>query len=218
MKTKYHRTFHLPYSLTISSDDKRLRDDSQFVRMEVVVTEKMDGENTTVYRAGRAHARSLDGFGKPWQTWLMKNIQGWSYDIPEDWRVCGEDLYARHSIPYVFPSQKYFFQCFSIWNEKNSCLSWDDTVEWCKLLGILHVPVIFRGIYDKDEIMAAFEFHKKKTGRETEGFVVRNTTGFGYNDFWKNVAKFVRSNHVQTDEHWTENWVKNEVSNGAKGW
>lgn len=45
MKTKYHRTFHLPYSLTVSADDKRLRNDSQFVGMEVVVTEKMDGEN-----------------------------------------------------------------------------------------------------------------------------------------------------------------------------
>lgn len=45
MKTKYHRTFHLPYSLTVSADDKRLRDDSQFFGMEVVVTEKMDGEN-----------------------------------------------------------------------------------------------------------------------------------------------------------------------------
>lgn len=30
-------------------------------------------------------------------------------------------------------------------------------------------------------------------------------------DFPKYVCKFVRANHVQTDEHWTKNWRKAEL-------
>ena len=37
---------------------------------------------------------------------------------------------------------------------------------------------------------------------EVEGFVMRNTNSFRYLDFQKNVAKFVRKGHVQTDQHW----------------
>lgn len=68
-KVKYPRTFHLPYSLTLTDDDKRLESDGHFKLFdEVVVTEKMDGENTTVYQDGRIHARSLDGDSHPWQS------------------------------------------------------------------------------------------------------------------------------------------------------
>jgi len=42
---KYPKTFHLPWSLGLRSDDKRLKDLSRFINQEVVVTEKVDGEN-----------------------------------------------------------------------------------------------------------------------------------------------------------------------------
>jgi hypothetical protein len=35
-----------------------------------------------------------------------------------------------------------------------------------------------------------------------EGFVVRNADSFMLSDFENSIAKFVRRNHVQTDEHW----------------
>ena len=48
-RVKYPRTYHLPYSKGYTSDDKVLTSDNQFQTMDVVVTEKMDGENTTIY-------------------------------------------------------------------------------------------------------------------------------------------------------------------------
>ena len=62
-RIKYPRTPHLPYSMSKTDDDKTLPDDSQFEDMNVVVTIKMDGENTTIYPDGYVHARSLDGTG-----------------------------------------------------------------------------------------------------------------------------------------------------------
>ena len=208
---KYPRTFHLPYSLTVTDDDKRLSSDDIFMGMDVVVTEKQDGENTSIYPDGFIHARSLDGNKHPWQSWLKKYAQTWCYDIPDGWRVCGENLYPRHSIAYKFKDEKMFFQVFAIYDENNMCLSWDDVCHWCDLLGIEHVPVIFTGPYDKDKILAAFNEYQQRQPNEVEGFVVRNASSFSYNDFSKNAGKYVRANHVQTDEHWTKSWRPNEL-------
>jgi len=213
MKIKYPRTFHLPYSLTLTDDDKRLPSDDHFKLMaEVVVTAKMDGENTTVYPDGTLHARSLDGSKHAWQARLKTDMQRWCYDIPEGWRVCGENLYAQHSIAYHFSSSEKLFQVFGIYDDSNICLSWDKVVEWCSLLGIEHVPLIYRGKYDKEKILSAFQDFQASQSDEVEGFVVRNASEFAYDEFAENVGKHVRANHVQTDAHWTEHWKPNEVA------
>ena len=41
-----------------------------------------------------------------------------------------------------------------------------------------------------------------------EGVVVRSAGLFHSDDFSKNVMKFVRKDHVQTDTHWQRNWKK----------
>ena len=77
----------------------------------------------------------------------------------------------------------------------------------------MHVPVIYKGKYDKDKILKAFnDYCLKVVPQEVEGFVVRNANKFAYIDFAKNVGKFVRKNHVQTDEHWTKNWENNSIA------
>ena len=213
-RIKYPRTFHLPYSETITDDDKRLQNDDMFVKccMDVVVTEKMDGENTTVYSDGYIHSRSIDGNRNPWQTWLKKYVATWCYSIPIGWRICGENLYPRHSIAYKFTDEKDFFQVFAIYDNKNQCLPWDETVIMCHNLGIKHVEPIYCGPYSKDVIVNRFaEYKKLHSDREVEGFVVRNRNSFHYDDFSKNVAKYVRRNHVTTDEHWTRQWIPNEL-------
>ena len=45
MKQKYPRTYHLPWSLGATSDDKILKDTSCFDDKIVIITEKLDGEN-----------------------------------------------------------------------------------------------------------------------------------------------------------------------------
>lgn len=216
VRTKYPRTYHLPYSLTITEDDKRLPSDDIFNGMTVVVTEKRDGENTTIYPDGFVHARSLDGCKYPWQTWLKKYVQSWCWDIPEGHRVCGENLYPQHSISYKFKDESEFFQVFGVYDSENNCLSWDDLCDFCDLLGIRNVPVIYRGEYDKERILKAFNEYQGKHENEVEGFVVRNANSFPYAEFSKNVGKYVRANHVQTDEHWTRNWKPNEIINKEK--
>ena len=131
-------------------------------------------------------------------------------DIPKGWRVCGENLYAEHSIAYK--SLPTYFMGFSIWNEKNECLSWDETLEWFLLIGIVSVPILYDGIYDEKKIIALYDSDVDWNKRE--GYVVRLADSFSYDDFKYSVAKFVRKNHVGTSDHWMFNQSihKNELA------
>lgn len=193
-RKKYPHTYHLEWSEAVGGDDKVQHDITNFVGKEIVITEKMDGENTNMYR-DFIHARSLDSNNHPSRNWVKGLWGSIRHNIPENWRICGENLYAKHSIFYDYLSS--YFMVFNIWNENNICLCWDDTIDWCTLLGIEHVPVIYRGVFDIDYIK-----NIKIDSVKQEGFVIRLAESFHFDDFSKSVVKFVRKNHVQTDEHW----------------
>lgn len=206
MRFKYPRTPHLPWSRTMSSDDIRLFNTNQFVGKEVVVTEKMDGENTTLYRDG-VHARSINSGYHPSRSWVqaLQGQVGWQ--IPQGWRICGENLYARHSISYQQLTS--YFLVFSVWNERNECLDWDETCAFAERLALTMVPELYRGPWDESAIRAidvntAFQ----------EGYVVRVTNRFAFADFRQNIAKWVRKGHVNTGTHWMHQPL---VPNGLGG-
>lgn len=196
MYYKYPRTLHFPFSDGITSDDKVLETTVHFNNREIIVTEKMDGENSTVYR-DYYHARSLSSEHKWYHSWLLGYIKTFQYLIPENYRICGEYLFARHSIKYE--NLKSYFQVFSVWN-KDVCLSWDETESFCNQLGLQTVPGLYRGLYDEDKIK---EIAKEVVSKGGEGIVVRLSSGFKYEDFPLSIAKYVRKNHVQTDKHWS---------------
>jgi hypothetical protein len=203
---KYPRTLHLPYSYGRSSDDRVLDTVDHFAGREVVVTVKMDGENTTVYRDG-FHARSVDSRHHPSRDWLANFVSTFAHDIPEGWRICGENLYARHSIAYTqLPS---YFMGFSVWSG-DLCHDWDSTVEFFELLGIEPVPTLYRGVFDA---VLLERMARELDTSVNEGFVVRLADSFEYSDFGSSVAKWVRASHVQSDKHWMHGAV---VPNGIK--
>ena len=112
--TKYPRTMNLPWSESNSSDDVWLKNCNHFIGKEVVVTEKMDGENTTIYPDGKTHARSIDSKHHPSRSWLKSQLTLFASDIPDNHRICGENLYACHSIFYS--NLPDYFLVFGIYN------------------------------------------------------------------------------------------------------
>lgn len=193
---KYPRTHHLPWSPGINDDDRVLRSLEAFVGRRVVVTEKMDGENTTLYR-DYLHARSVDGRGHPTRSWVKQFWNKISSDIPSGWRICGENLYALHSIQYNDLSS--YFMGFSVWNESNLCLGWDETLEWFDLLGITAVPILYDGIYNENTIRSLWD---ERNWASSEGYVLRLAEPIHYADFRNKCGKFVRPGHIQTIKHW----------------
>jgi hypothetical protein len=198
---KYPRTPHLPFSPGVGADDIKLNTSQNFQDSYVVVTEKLDGENTTLY-CDYLHARSIDSRHHPSRTWIKALHAAIAKDIPPGWRFCGENVYARHSIAYE--GLKSYFYLFSIWDDRNRCLSWSDTQEWAEILELELPTVFYQGLWQESIIL---ELTQNIDSNRCEGFVVRTIEGFDFNNFDRHVAKWVRNNHVQTDEHWMQQEV-----------
>ena len=190
---KYPRTFHLPWSEGVTSDDKIIKSLDSFVGERVIVTEKMDGENTSIY-SDHVHARSIDSKNHPSRNWVKQFASNFQHNIDVDMRICGENLYARHSIEY--DSLESYFLAFSVW-QGPVCVDWDSTVIFLEALEVPMVPVLYDGIFDEEVIRSLYD---PKSGME--GYVVRRACSFYNYLFPLNVCKFVRENHVQTTSHW----------------
>lgn len=219
---KWPRTYHVASSPGLHNDDRRLPSMDVFEGDEVLVTEKYDGEGATM-TPDKTYPRSPDGRYHPSRD-LMKAFHGARMaDIPVGWRISGEYPYARHSLPYTRElgnALPAWFLGFGVWDETNSLLDWDSTLEIFQLLDIVPVRTLYRGPYDDglvDRIARTIDPTRQ------EGFVIRSTGRIAYPSgpgdqgrFFRNVAKWVRKGHVQTDTHWMNGpVVPNELAEPA---
>lgn len=208
---KYPKTMHFPFSEGLQNDDRMLSSMNGFVGKKIIVTEKMDGENTSLY-SDHFHARSLDSRHHESRDWVKSFWGTFNYKIPDGWRVCGENLYATHSIHYE--NLKSYFVGFSVWNEENTAISWDETLLWFEEFGIDTPKVLYEGKFDLDYLK---KLSKTLDTKVSEGFVVRIADEIKFEDFEKYVGKWVRKGHVQTDEHWMNKpVVPNKLANHHK--
>lgn len=203
---KYPHTWHLPWSPHNKRDDFKLKNTEHFYGKEVIITEKMDGENTTLY-SDWIHARSIDSGDHPSRS-FVKGLWGQiKHNIPEGMRICGENMYAVHSIEY--DDLQSYFLVFNIW-VGDVCLSWQDTLDYCQLLNLKTVPVL------RTEEWSPVVEHNWRLRSEIwphrfpnkEGYVVRVTSSFDVGNWNTSIAKYVRSNHVQSDDHWMHQEMK----------
>lgn len=215
--TKYPRTMNLPFSGSNSSDDVWLKNCSNFSGKKVVVTQKLDGENTNMY-SNHFHARSIDGTHGVGRSWVKALHGQICHEISPHWKIAGENVYAAHSIWYWdLPTYFFVFGIFDIIAGEDWCLHWDDVETICEVLGLQTAPMIYRGIYDQEAIDEAFKSHRpfrsfdtpkdhipveKPNPTNLEGYVIRLAESFPTSEFPTSVAKWVRPNHIQTDQHW----------------
>ncbi|RYG90052.1 hypothetical protein EU803_15675 [Loktanella sp. IMCC34160] len=192
---KYGRTFHLPISPGNSSDDKVMSSLDGLTVEDLIVTEKMDGENTTIHAHG-SYARSPDSRYHPSRDWLKAFAAGISHQLSEGERIIGENLYARHSVVYdALPS---YFLGFA-WIIGDEVQAWDTTLARFEELGIQQVPTIYRGRYRP----GLFEDLARKLDlNRQEGFVARIADAFPESEMPNRIGKYVRAGHVQSNIHW----------------
>ena len=216
---KYPRTYHVPFSPGATKDDKKLKDGwfEYYRGKEIVLTEKLDGENSCLCQRGvfaRSHSAetrspwSINLWGDDGLYWKVKGF------IDDDLLVFGENLYGEHSIHYS--KLKDYFHVFACYNETtDKWWSWDDVKFVSKVLGVPHVPTLWRGKAESEDQIKELIFQTMNMpsayGDTKEGIVMRLTDEFDGDEFPNYVCKYVRPNHVQTDEHWTRNWKKAEL-------
>jgi len=214
---KYNRTFHLPWSPGGTNDDKRAVSVDHLIGAPIVITEKMDGSNTSLETEGcfaRTHSgppahASFDGLKA-----LHASIK---YKIPDYMQLFGEWCYARHSIEYnALPGYFLLFNARNLTLASPFWASWEEVELWAEEIGVPTVPVLFEGtVKDEKELKEKTEFLMKQPsmcGGIREGVVVRVADSFYDSDFSECVMKCVRANHVQTSEHWKDQEIiKNKL-------
>ena len=156
------------------------------------------------------HARSIDSDRHESRSFVKGFASSFQHMIPDNWRICGENMFAKHSIWYN--DLHSYFLGFAVFDEHNMCLSWKDTVDFFNMLCVQTVPVIYEGPpLTAKEI---YEITKPITENPEihEGYVIRVSRAFHFNDFKYNVAKYVRKGHVNTDDHWKhKEIIKNKI-------
>lgn len=210
--SKYPRSLHLPFSPGGTNDDKRVSSVAHFLDQDLVLTEKMDGSNVCLEHSA-VFARSHSGAPKHPSFDALKQLHGTvRHLIPEEVQVFGEWCYAQHSIAYDrLPG---YLLVFGVHHRDLWC-SWEEVRMWAEELGVPTVPELMTGAFsttkDLQGVVEGLAGQPSKCGGEREGVVVRRAGTFWDHDFPLALAKHVRANHVQTDDHWSSQVI---VKNG----
>jgi len=211
--SKYPRTFHVSWSPGATSDDKIAFDTSNLIGEQIVITEKLDGSNASLVKGG-VYARSHGAYStNPWDRQMWNIHARIDRDIPEDTYLFGENMEGIHSIEYS--NLTSYFYLFGV-RENNIWVPWEKVEEWGYLLDLPVVPVLFKGVINTEVelevLVQKLISEPSAVGGEREGVVVRTAGLFHNDDFSDNVQKWVRKDHVQTDQHWTRNWKRATIN------
>lgn len=220
---KYGRTYHFPFSPGTTNDD-RINFDwwEDISKIETIIhTEKLDGENTCLNKYGvfaRSHAAPTI---HPWANYL-KERWSWMKNDLGDLEIFGENLYAIHSIEYQDLEEHFYvfgIRYLDMW------LSWEEVEFYASFFGLPTVPVLSEeepdsessfetGVLEMVKESSVFDSIDSftKEACTMEGIVSKNKNEYPVDDFKENVFKYVRKDHVKTDEHWTRNWKRAKLN------
>ena len=217
---KYPRTYHLPFSPEIHSDDKvcdvldlqKIIDD----KTPVVITTKMDGGNCCLSADGvfaRSHAQetTCPTFNYIKNVHYYPNIQSIT---DNDFKIFGENMFGIHSIEYNNLTD-YFYVFNIVSNDK--FLPFKVAKDVAKVLNMQTVPVVYEGVIPSLSWLEKFLATELKQpndilGGVREGFVIRVADEFLVSEFSRNVFKYVRRGHIATTEHWSKNWKQAKLN------
>ena len=226
--SKYNRTFHLPYSPGTTNDDRISNSVDSLLGKEIVITEKLDGENTgmTGYLSVSETGETISDGGVYARSHAAYTTSLWSREVrllhkmkvegmlSDGEFLFGENLEGIHSIEYS--NLDSYFYIFGL-RDNNIWVDWNKVEEYSYLLDIPTVPILFKGIVNSEkelkDLVEKLVSKESKLGGDIEGVVVRNAGIFHNDHFSSNVLKWVRGNHVKTDEHWTRNCKKSKLKN-----
>jgi len=136
---KYGRSLHAQISLGTTSDDRFMPNGyvKAFAEMDdLVVTEKLDGQNNCFNKYGLFARSHLAPTQHPWDKPLRQRWELMKDDL-NDLEIFGENMYGIHSIAYR--NLESFFYVFGIREDKR-WLSWEEVEFYAALLDFPTVP------------------------------------------------------------------------------
>lgn len=228
---KYNRTFHFPFSPGATNDDKIATSMDKLIGVPIILTEKMDGSNTSLETAG-CFARTHAGAPTHASFSPLKAMHAsLKWQIQNGMQYFGEWCYAKHSIEYSeLPGYFLLFgirilegtMIPTVYHPMDHSLwvSWERVEKQAKELSLSTVPVLFKGTVSSEkelqELVESFMNQPSACGGIREGVVARVARAFSDEEFSICIMKCVRANHVQTSEHWKDQEIiKNKLKDNT---
>ena len=208
---RYPRTPHWPGSGTAGAGERIVQRPEDFINNPIVITEKIDGANTRLFDGEalpRGGSRTV-----PWLAMARKHHAWKLAGHPESGCIYAEDIYGVHSITYGPVPEDRTTMAFALLQCHQTgprFATQEQLQETCAALNIPLVPVVYQGT-----VSSLTEMHQLITKEMTrpsalqgprEGLVIRRNITFAPEQLHRHTCKFVRPNHVQTDQHWSRNW------------
>ncbi len=218
MSAKYPRSMHFPFSPGASADDKIMKEEDYeaLIGDTLVFTEKLDGSNVCLTRDAvfsRSHAGPpAHASFNPLKA-LHANLR---FTIDKDLSIFGEWCYAVHSIRYTM--LQHHLSVFGVRDDSTGeWWDWDHVALIAEELGVPTVPVLLVGAVDNKAKLENIVQHLSQLssvyGPEREGLVVRKYEGVTVEKGKiKGLAKWVRKDHVKTDQHWMRKVIEKQHS------
>ena len=104
---KYPRTPYWPGSPSVPAGENTVSDPKLFLDLDLVITEKLDGQNTLLHR-GAVYGRSVSEPSRQKWTAMVKKRHAWKL-AQSPAHLYGEDIYGVHSIEYApVPEERTF--------------------------------------------------------------------------------------------------------------
>lgn len=147
--SKYNRTYHLPWSPGSTNDDKISDSVNSLLGKEIVITEKLDGENCGMTNDG-VYARSHAAFTTSMWSREVRQLHSIKVkgQLEDDVFIFGENMEGIHSIEYS--ALKSYFYMFGV-RDNNIWIPWEGVEEYSYLLDIPTVPVLFKGVINTEK-------------------------------------------------------------------
>lgn len=210
---KYPKTPYLNISPSYDNDDEII-DTKSLVGKPLSVTIKRDG-SCVMMTSEICAARNGSDASHPSFNLLKQRHATLKYKIPKGVQIFGEWLFAKHSIHYAGQlALRDYLEIFAVYDQKQQLFySQDDMQILCDDLDLIMVTRLAILSHTKEweltnDIVGLAE---EVIAKGEEGIVIKSMYPFHYSQFSMNTAKYVRSDFVPGNAHWSKQITKNSI-------
>lgn len=208
-RVKYPRTYHLPGSPGMQSDDRMMDSSAHWAGQDITVSIKLDGANTTLYADG-LHGRSVRGRSHPSQSYV-RSLQP-TLNLDPSLRAVVENLQAAHTLRYA--GLENLAYGLSIW-DGDTCLSTADTALYFAVLDLPTPPVVYQGPYVSQAHLDSLAAQVTASGHE--GVVARLSRAFTLREFPSAVGKHVGAEFARRRDAGGHDWHRQTITPNERG-
>lgn len=174
---KHPKIYNLVSSPIRKNDGEEIHPHEQFFYDKQIIVFPFQNQEIISIYSDYVHGTYLEEHRNGHLSDEVKQLQyEIGYNIPDGWRICGVLDHEDN------------FQVFTVWNDENVCIDWDDTLEWVDLLDLDEPKTLYEGRFHTPTVRDL----EQKTELTSSGFLIRDKSDFEYPDTFDYAHEMVK--------------------------